>query len=108
MYSLVGAASSPWYFEGIAELMATHRLEDGKLTLNYFPRSREDVPGLGRIEIVQTAYAAGREMNLVKILAYDSRAHFQIDPYGWCWQWRPSWTATRVIKPGFVTTCRAR
>jgi hypothetical protein len=85
MYSLVGAASSPWYFEGVAELLATHRLEGGKLTLNYFPRSRDEVPKLGRIEIVQAGCAARRAMSLTKILAYDNRAHFQNDPYGWCW-----------------------
>jgi hypothetical protein len=85
MYSLVGAASSPWYFEGVAELLATHRLEGGKLTLNYFPRSRDEVPKLGRIEIVQAGYAARRAMSLTKIFAYDNRAHFQNDPYGWCW-----------------------
>ncbi len=85
MYGLVGAACSPWYFEGVAELLATHRLDSDKLTLGYFPRSREEVPKLGRIEIVQAGYAARRAMSLAKILAYDQTAHFQNEPYGWCW-----------------------
>ena len=90
MYGLVGAACAPWYFEGVAELLATHRLDDdelgsGKLTLGYFPRSREEVPKLGRIEIVQAGYAARRAMSLAKIFAYDQGAHFQNEPYGWCW-----------------------
>jgi hypothetical protein len=85
MYALVGAACSPWYFEGMAELLATHRLQDGKVTLGYFPRSRDEVPKLGRIEIVQTGYAARKAMTLTKIFAYDNRAHDQNEPYGWCW-----------------------
>lgn len=85
MYALVGAASAPWYFEGVAELLATHRLDDGKLSLNYFPRHRDEVPKLGRIEIVQAGYAARHAMSLTKIFAYDQRAHSQNEPYGWCW-----------------------
>ena len=27
-----------WYFEGMAELLATHRLDDGKLLVHQFPR----------------------------------------------------------------------
>ncbi len=75
MYSLVGGEAAPWYFEGIAELMATHRWSDGRLTLNYFPRSRDEVPKLGRIEIVQNGYAARKAMSLARIFAYDSRTN---------------------------------
>ncbi len=95
MYGLVGAACAPWYLEGVAELLATHRLDSGnlnggnldgdKLALGYFPRSREEVPKLGRIEIVQSGYAARRAMSLARIFAYDQGAHFQNEPYGWCW-----------------------
>ncbi len=85
MYSLVGGAASPWYFEGVAELLATHRVDHGKLTLNYFPRGPDEVPTWGRIEMVEAAQAAHRPMSLAKIFAYDSRAHFRNEPYGWCW-----------------------
>jgi hypothetical protein len=85
MYALVGAQGPPWYFEGMAELLATHRLEKGKLTLNVFPRTRDEVSKLGRVEIVQTAVAAGHGLSLEQIFAYGPRAHFQNEPYGWCW-----------------------
>lgn len=85
MYSLVGSACPPWYFEGVAELLATHRSADGKLTLNVFPQSREDVPLLGRIDVVRRAYAARRAQSLPRIFALDQRAHMQNDPYAWCW-----------------------
>ena len=44
-----GGSGPPWYAEGLAELCGTHRLEDGKLTLGYMPKSRREAPGWGRI-----------------------------------------------------------
>ncbi len=85
MDSLVAGKGPPWYSEGMAELLATHRVENGKLTLDYFPRSRDEVPKWGRIEIVQSGYAARRALSLPRILAYENRAYENNDPYGWCW-----------------------
>ncbi len=45
--------------EGIAELLATHRLADGKLQMNYFPPSKEETPDWGRIKLVQEGFAKG-------------------------------------------------
>jgi hypothetical protein len=85
MLALVGGMGPPWFAEGVAELLATHRLEDGKLALNYFPRYRDEVPKLGRIEIVQTRYAAHRALSLARMLASDNRAQQENQWYGWCW-----------------------
>lgn len=85
MNNLIGGAGPPWYVEGIAELLATHTLEAGRLTLNTFPQDRRAVPGLGRIEMVQTAVAEDRAMELANVLAFSGRAHLQNEPYGWCW-----------------------
>lgn len=85
MYTLVGDNAPPWYFEGIAELLATHRLMDGHLTLNSFPHSSDEVQKWGRIEMVQAALTAGRSKTLNEIFAYDSGAHFRNEPYAWCW-----------------------
>ena len=85
MASLASGMGPPWYAEGMAELLATHRWEEGKLTLDYFPRSRDEVPKWGRIEIVERGYAAGRAMSLPKIFAYGVHAHLENEPYGWCW-----------------------
>jgi len=85
MNTLLGGSGPPWYCEGMAELLATHRLENERLTVGWFPRSKDEAPMLGRIKIVQDAYAAGHPFSLTKILAYDSRAHLQNEPYGWCW-----------------------
>jgi hypothetical protein len=85
MASLAGGMGPPWFAEGMAELLSTHRWEQGKLTLDYFPPSRDEVPKWGRIEIVEHGYAAGRAMSLPKIFAYGAHAHLENEPYGWCW-----------------------
>ncbi len=85
MDALASGKGPPWFSEGMAELLATHRLEDGKLVLKYFPRDRDEVSKWGRIEIVQTAYAARCAMSLAKIFAFDSRVELQNHWYAWCW-----------------------
>lgn len=85
MQHFLGGIGPPWYAEGMAELLATHRWSDGKLTLNYYPRDVADVPRLGRIKIVQDGYQSGRALSLAKVMAYDNRAHLENEPYGWCW-----------------------
>ena len=64
MHSLVGGVGPAWYAEGMAELLATHLLVDGKLKLNYFPTVRVEVSKWGRIEIVQTDYAVRKAKTL--------------------------------------------
>ena len=80
-----GGSGPPWYAEGLAELYGTHHLEDGKLTLGYMPKSRADAPGWGRIKLVRDSCSEGRTLSLPAVMAYDSRAHLENEPYGWCW-----------------------
>jgi hypothetical protein len=85
MFTLLGDNAPPWYMEGMAELLATHRWENGRLELPYFPKRPDEVPKLGRIEIVQTDFAKHKAKQLADVLAYDTRAHLQVGPYGWSW-----------------------
>ena len=85
MYRWLGGAGPPWYMEGLAELLGTHRWERGKLMLGVMPRSKEDVPYWGRVKIVRDEYAAGRGLTLTDVMNYDSQAHLRQEPYGWCW-----------------------
>jgi hypothetical protein len=71
--------------EGIAELLATHRWEEGKLTLGWMPPDRESVPMWGRIRIVQDNVAAGRANPLFAVIEYSNRAHRHVEAYAWCW-----------------------
>lgn len=81
----LGGAGPPWYMEGTAELLGTHRWQHGQLELGVFPATKEDTPGWGRIKIVRDELAAGRGMLLTRIMGYDQRAHLRNEPYGWCW-----------------------
>lgn len=85
MNTLLGGAGPPWYSEGMAELLATHKLEGDNLTVNYFPRSQKEVPKLGRIEMVRESIANGRSLRLADVAAYGDTAHRENEPYGWCW-----------------------
>jgi hypothetical protein len=85
MHAVVGGGGPPWYMEGTAELLGTHRWRDGVLTLGYFPRSREETPMWGRIKIVQDDFAGGRGMTLPTVFEMGPQAHLQTGPYGWSW-----------------------
>ncbi len=74
-----------WYKEGIAELMGTHLWRDKKITLGYFPQSRDEVPYLGRIKLVQDAFARGQARFVEGISKFGPGADFANESYAWCW-----------------------
>lgn len=80
-----GGSGPPWHFEGMAELLATHRYGQGRLTLNYFPSNRDEVPLWGRIRAIRDAVAQEQALTLETILAFDERSHIRVEPYAWCW-----------------------
>lgn len=81
----LGGAGPPWYMEGIAELLGTHRLAGEQLALAVMPAASDEAPYWGRIKIIRDEQAAGRGMTLAQILRYDNHAHLRNEPYGWCW-----------------------
>ncbi|MFO7903699.1 MAG: hypothetical protein R6U98_13635, partial [Pirellulaceae bacterium] len=85
MQTYLRGMGPPWYSEGMAELLATHRWKDGELRLRYFPQNRDEVPYWGRIKIVKTEYAAERWLSIEEITKFGPTAHLDVEPYGWCW-----------------------
>ncbi len=85
MYSRLGSCGPPWYMEGLAEWLATHRWQDGRLSLPVFPESSDNVPGLGRVEIVRETLRQGARLRLEDVLGLTRQAHLRLEPYGWCW-----------------------
>ena len=81
----LGGAGPPWYMEGIAELLGTHRWTGGKLTLGIMPATREELPYWGRVKIVKDELEDGRGLSLPQIMQFDNQAHLRQEPYGWCW-----------------------
>jgi len=85
MNTILGGSGPPWYMEGMAELLGTHRWQEGRLTLNHMPQSRDEVPMWGRIKIIQDDFAAHQAKTLQTVLEYGPQAHLRTEPYGWCW-----------------------
>ena len=87
MGSLLGGCGPVWYMEGTAELLATHRLDEatGKLTLRTMPRDREEVPMLGRIELLRAARENKRLLGLPAVMQIDNRGLIENEAYAWCW-----------------------
>jgi hypothetical protein len=92
MSTLLGGYGSLWYKEGIAEMLATHRWHDGRLTLNYLPQDREEVPLWGRIKIVKGDVAARRGRRLQNVIEYSIGGRSDLEPYAW------SWAATTLLQ----------
>ena len=85
MMRFLGGMGPPWYAEGMAEYLGTHKWEGGQLTLAYNPRTKEEAPFWGRVKVIKDEYAQGRGMLLPDIFRYDAHAHLKTEPYGWCW-----------------------
>ena len=81
----LGGTGAAWYNEGVAELLATHRWTDGKLSLNENPHSKDQFPYWGRIKMVQDEIAAGRSRTLSDIVRFRNEDFRQNTPYGWSW-----------------------
>lgn len=85
MMRFLGGMGPPWYAEGMAEYLGTHKWEGGELTLGYNPRTKEEAPFWGRVKVIKEEYANSRGMLLPDIFRYDAHAHLKTEPYGWCW-----------------------
>ena len=85
MTAFLDGTGPPWYAEGTAELLGTHRWSDGRLTLGIMPASREEVPQLGRVRLVQDAVAAYRAKHLQTVLDFPPQALSETEAYAWCW-----------------------
>jgi len=85
MFVNLGSCGPPWYMEGLAEHLGTHRWQDGKLELGIIPLVKEDSPGWGRVKIVKDAFAANKHYSLAHVLAFPAQQYLQNEPYGWSW-----------------------
>lgn len=83
-------ATPPWYTEGIAEYLATHRLEpaaDGppRFVSTPLPDRAADVEQLGRIERLQRLHASGEAPALAAVLAATTAGHGDVSAYAANW-----------------------
>lgn len=85
MNTVLGSCGPPWYMEGNAELLGTHRWQDGKPTLGYMPRNREEVDQLGRVKLIHDDVAAGRYRAVGDIVNDAEQGFIDNGSYAWCW-----------------------
>ena len=80
----------PWYTEGIAEYLATHRLEAAaegppRFVSTPLPDRIADVEQLGRIERLQRLRAAGESPAFDAVLATTAAGHGDVSAYAATW-----------------------
>jgi hypothetical protein len=85
MHRFLGGVGAAWYAEGMAELLSTHRWQDGQLQLKYFPAHKEEVPMWGRIRIIQDQFQQSRALMIGQVMRYGADAYLKVEPYAWCW-----------------------
>lgn len=75
-----------WYLEGMAEMLATHRLaEDGTVEFNVMPVDRSRFLGFERITIVQRDVKANGVRPLSAITQFGAADFTRVESYAWCW-----------------------
>ncbi len=81
-----GGAGAPWFMEGTAEYLATHReLDSGAIEVGVIPASRQASPYWGRIGIIEAARNQQRVPSIQTVMRYGPTAHLQVEPYAWSW-----------------------
>lgn len=81
MYAFLGEDWPGWYLEGMAELLGTHRWNDGKLTLRELPAKRDDFPMWGRIKLIKDS----QPMPLPAVIQLGEGRLLTTDEYAWVW-----------------------
>lgn len=82
-------AAPAWYMEGIAEHLATHRIEYDDGTPRFVPTPVPDRPGdaeqLGRIEVLRSLCTAGSTPSLADVFAQAHGDHRALTAYAASW-----------------------
>jgi hypothetical protein len=85
MEFLFQGAGPPWYMEGTAELLGTHRWDGTQLEMSVIPDSKDAFAYLGRLKIIRQGQDSHQIPPMVEIMQYDKKAHLRVEPYAWCW-----------------------
>lgn len=83
--TLRGLSAPSWYTEGIAEFLATHRLDGGRYVATPIPAAADDVEQLGRVESLRRLRAAGAIPALADVFATPPSPRHAIDTYAASW-----------------------
>lgn len=84
-FTLRRLAAPSWYAEGIAELLATHRLDDGRFVATPLPERAGDVEQLGRVETIRRLRAGAACPGLAEVFATPPSPRHDIPAYAASW-----------------------
>ncbi len=76
---------APWYSEGMAELLAVHRWEDGQLELETRLRNPEDAEWWGRPKVIRDSRNDGTLRSLADVFATGPIMFGDVEDYAWGW-----------------------
>lgn len=77
---------SVWFFEGIAEYFATHRVVPQERTVfGVWPDQRTAFPLLGRIKLLEEHRARSETLSMLEVARQSPDGYNQPDAYAWAW-----------------------
>lgn len=85
MYRWQGGAGSPWLMEGMADLFGTHRFDQARLVLGYYPATPEEVPGWGRLRLIKETLEQKSAPKLSAIIGFPDMKQQRMERYSWSW-----------------------
>jgi hypothetical protein len=78
-------AGPPWFMEGTAEYLATHRWDGERIEVGIVPESKDRFPFWGRFKMIDQRRTEQRALSLISVMRYSDTAHRQVEPYAWTW-----------------------
>lgn len=75
----------PWFEEGVAELLATHRLKNDTIEWAGIPNSLDEFDGWGRIKEVREALKQAPVPTLEEIGNWSGEKYITLESYAWSW-----------------------
>ena len=75
----------PWFSEGMAEMLAVHRWQNGQLQLGLTSASKAETEYWGRPDIIKRYVKQGERRTLKEVISIPNQAFRNVDNYGWAW-----------------------
>jgi hypothetical protein len=77
---------SVWFFEGIAEYFATHRVpREGHPVFGVWPEDRAAFPLLGRLKLLEEHRSRSETLSMLEVARQSPEGYDQPDAYAWAW-----------------------
>ena len=85
MRHFLKGTGAPWYTEGMAELLALHTWQDGKLQIRCRVDNSNDCAYWGRVGVIREDRQQESTMTFEDVFQIESRAFLEVRAYAWAW-----------------------